>query len=125
MVLAWGEPTSSPLWAGRDDGYAYVCRHYVCRAPATSPAELARGLDDELARGRAATGTPMTAHAELGASGHSEDDGPARRRQRGEGSAARAEPGHAPVHGARLHAGGHHRRRPRHRRDRAPARRLG
>ncbi len=53
-VLCWGEPTSSPLWAGRDDGYAYVCRHYVCRAPAASPAELARGLDDELARGRAA-----------------------------------------------------------------------
>ena len=54
VVLAWGEPTSSPLWAGRDDGYGYVCRRYVCLAPATSPDELARRLDDELAQGRAA-----------------------------------------------------------------------
>ncbi|HVA03297.1 MAG TPA: thioredoxin domain-containing protein [Acidimicrobiales bacterium] len=54
MVLAWGEPTSSPLWEGRDDATAYVCRRYVCQTPATSPHELARRLDDELATGRAA-----------------------------------------------------------------------
>jgi uncharacterized protein YyaL (SSP411 family) len=60
MVLAWGEPTSSPLWAGRDDGYGYVCRRYVCQAPATSPAELGQRLDAELVAGRAvmATVTP-------------------------------------------------------------------
>ncbi len=60
MVLAWGEPTSSPLWAGRDEGYAYVCRRFVCRSPATTPDDLARRLDDELAAGRAvmATGRP-------------------------------------------------------------------
>ena len=33
VVLAWGEPTSSPLWAGRDDGLAYVCRRL--RLPGT------------------------------------------------------------------------------------------
>jgi hypothetical protein len=53
MVLAWGEPTPSPLWDGRDDGTAYVCRRYVCQAPATTPDELVRRLDDELAAGRA------------------------------------------------------------------------
>lgn len=53
MVLAWGEPTTSPLWAGREDGYAYVCRRFVCQAPATSPAELGERLDDELATQRA------------------------------------------------------------------------
>ena len=53
MVLAWGEPTSSPLWDGRDDATAYVCRRYVCQSPAVSPEELVRRLDDELATGRA------------------------------------------------------------------------
>jgi uncharacterized protein YyaL (SSP411 family) len=32
-VLAWGEPYDSPLWEGRRDGYAYVCRDYRCEAP--------------------------------------------------------------------------------------------
>ena len=32
-VLAWGEPYDSPLWMDRRDGYAYVCRQYVCQAP--------------------------------------------------------------------------------------------
>jgi uncharacterized protein YyaL (SSP411 family) len=32
-VLAWGEPYASPLWAERRDGYAYVCRDFVCAAP--------------------------------------------------------------------------------------------
>lgn len=32
-VLAWGEPYDSPLWQDRRDGFAYVCRQYVCRAP--------------------------------------------------------------------------------------------
>ncbi len=57
IVLAWGEPTSSPLWAGRDEGHAYVCRRFVCRSPATSPDELAQRLDDELAAGRAVMAT--------------------------------------------------------------------
>jgi uncharacterized protein YyaL (SSP411 family) len=43
-VLAWGERYDSPLWAGRDDGRAYVCRNYVCQLPATEPAELRRQL---------------------------------------------------------------------------------
>ena len=52
LVLAWGERTASPLWAGRDDGSGYVCRRYVCHAPATEPAMLSRQLDDALDRAR-------------------------------------------------------------------------
>jgi uncharacterized protein len=33
-VLAWGERYGSPLWEGRDDGWAYVCRRYACQLPA-------------------------------------------------------------------------------------------
>ncbi len=39
-VLAWGEPTSSPLWEGRGDARAYVCRNGTCRSPATTLEEL-------------------------------------------------------------------------------------
>ena len=52
MVLTWGERTASPLWAGRDDGYGYVCRRYVCRSPATEVSELVQRLDDEREHGR-------------------------------------------------------------------------
>ncbi len=43
-VLAWGERYPSPLWEGRDDGAAYVCRDYACRLPATEPEVLAGQL---------------------------------------------------------------------------------
>jgi uncharacterized protein YyaL (SSP411 family) len=43
-VVAWGERFASPLWAGRDDGRAYVCRRYACGTPASTPAELAAQL---------------------------------------------------------------------------------
>ena len=33
-VLAWGERYASPLWEGRGDDKAYVCRHYACQLPA-------------------------------------------------------------------------------------------
>ncbi len=39
-VLAWGEPYDSPLWLGRGDGFAYVCRDYACMLPADSVAAL-------------------------------------------------------------------------------------
>jgi uncharacterized protein YyaL (SSP411 family) len=39
-VLSWGEPTGSPLWDGRRDGAAYVCRHYACLIPALDTATL-------------------------------------------------------------------------------------
>ncbi len=45
VVLAWGEPYDSPLWEGRRDGLAYVCRDYVCEAPQDSPAGLLAQLD--------------------------------------------------------------------------------
>jgi uncharacterized protein len=32
-VLAWGERYASPLWEGREDGKAYVCRNFACRTP--------------------------------------------------------------------------------------------
>jgi uncharacterized protein YyaL (SSP411 family) len=40
LVLAWGEPYESPLWEGRTDGLAYVCRDYVCEVPVSSPDAL-------------------------------------------------------------------------------------
>ena len=43
-VLAWGEPYPSPLWTGRRPGFAYVCRHYTCQTPASTPTELAERL---------------------------------------------------------------------------------
>jgi len=43
-VLAWGEPYDSPLWAGRDEGAAYVCRNYACQLPASDPGTLTRQL---------------------------------------------------------------------------------
>jgi uncharacterized protein len=46
VVLAWGEPTDSPLWADRRAGYAHVCRSYTCTSPTTDPGELAARLDD-------------------------------------------------------------------------------
>jgi len=39
-VLAWGQRYDSPLWEGRDDGRAYVCRSYTCALPAEDPATL-------------------------------------------------------------------------------------
>jgi len=43
-VLAWGERYDSPLWEGRDDGTAYVCRDYTCGLPADSPERLEQQL---------------------------------------------------------------------------------
>ncbi len=40
IVLAWGEPYDSPLWEGRTEGHAYLCRDHVCERPATTPEEL-------------------------------------------------------------------------------------
>ncbi len=40
------------LWEGRDDGFAYVCRHYACRERAANPATLTTELDSELAAER-------------------------------------------------------------------------
>ncbi len=45
VVLGWGEPTPSPLWAGRAPGLAYVCRRFVCLEPTGDPATLAAQLE--------------------------------------------------------------------------------
>jgi uncharacterized protein YyaL (SSP411 family) len=39
-VVAWGEPTDSPLWDDRQAGRAYVCRNYACQLPADGPEVL-------------------------------------------------------------------------------------
>ncbi len=46
-VLAWGEPTPSPLWQDRDPDMAYVCRNHACRLPADDVATLAAQLTAE------------------------------------------------------------------------------
>jgi uncharacterized protein YyaL (SSP411 family) len=47
MVLAWGEPTDSPLWEGRSQPVAYVCHLHECHAPSSDEADLADRLDAE------------------------------------------------------------------------------
>jgi uncharacterized protein YyaL (SSP411 family) len=44
-VLTWGERFPSPLWEGRDDGFAYVCRDFACRAPVGTVEALLAELD--------------------------------------------------------------------------------
>ncbi len=44
VVLAWSEPYESPLWEGRDQPAAYVCRDFVCGLPADAVSELAEQL---------------------------------------------------------------------------------
>ena len=44
-VLAWGERYDSPLWEGREDGRAYVCRDYACQAPQDTVEGLRAQLD--------------------------------------------------------------------------------
>ncbi len=43
-VVAWGEPFASPLWDGRSEGNAYVCRNFVCEKPVTTPETLRERL---------------------------------------------------------------------------------
>ncbi len=43
-VLAWGERYPSPIWEGREDGKAYVCRTYACLAPVTDADALSAQL---------------------------------------------------------------------------------
>jgi uncharacterized protein YyaL (SSP411 family) len=44
-VLAWGEPFATPLFEGRDPGFAYVCRNYSCLEPASRVEQLNAQLD--------------------------------------------------------------------------------
>ena len=43
-VLAWGEPYATPLFEGRTEGMAYVCRDYACREPAGEVERLVEQL---------------------------------------------------------------------------------
>jgi uncharacterized protein YyaL (SSP411 family) len=40
VVLTWGEAFESPLWEGRREGFAYLCRDYACEAPVSEPDAL-------------------------------------------------------------------------------------
>ncbi len=44
-VFAWGEAYPSPLWEGRTEGAAHVCRSYACQLPTADAATLAAQLD--------------------------------------------------------------------------------
>ena len=41
------------MWEGREDGLAYVCRNYACRAPAATTDELVERLEAERMQRRA------------------------------------------------------------------------
>ncbi|HUR77254.1 MAG TPA: thioredoxin domain-containing protein [Acidimicrobiales bacterium] len=43
-VVAWGDAYDSPLWHGRNEGNAYVCRDYVCELPVREADDLAQRL---------------------------------------------------------------------------------
>jgi len=43
-VLSWGDRLEGPLWEGRTDGNAYVCRNFTCGLPATTVDELVEQL---------------------------------------------------------------------------------
>ena len=43
-VLAWGEPYDSPLWTGRAEGFAYVCRDFTCQSPTATTEDLVAQL---------------------------------------------------------------------------------
>ena len=40
LVVTWGEPFDSPLWESRRDGFAYLCRSFVCEQPVSTPEAL-------------------------------------------------------------------------------------
>ncbi len=44
LVLAWGEPYDSPLWAGRGPDLGFVCRNHTCQLPSSSVDELVEQL---------------------------------------------------------------------------------
>ncbi len=53
VVLAWGEPTASPLWSGRDlagDASVYVCRRGACRLPVQGGEAVLAELHSALGR---------------------------------------------------------------------------
>lgn len=43
-VVAWGEPYDSPLWEGRPEGMAFVCRDHACQLPASTVEDLSLQL---------------------------------------------------------------------------------
>ncbi len=45
LFLLYGPPAPGPLFDGREEGKAYLCRDYACLAPANSAAELAAQIE--------------------------------------------------------------------------------
>ncbi len=52
VVLAFGEQRATPLFEGRPDGFAFLCRHGSCRAPISSADELEHALRVEQQAGQ-------------------------------------------------------------------------
>ena len=44
-VVSFGERIDSPLWEGRKEGYAYICRNFSCQQPVSKAIEFATALD--------------------------------------------------------------------------------
>jgi uncharacterized protein YyaL (SSP411 family) len=40
LIVAHGERHDSPLWEGREDGFAYLCHNYACMYPVNTAEEL-------------------------------------------------------------------------------------
>ncbi len=60
-TLAWGDRRGSPIWEGKQDGWAYVCRAGACQEPTRDAGTLASqlaGLVSESASGRERAGVP-------------------------------------------------------------------
>ena len=47
-VIAFGEELGSPLWTGRQRGFAYICQNFSCLAPIAQASELSDALDSLL-----------------------------------------------------------------------------
>lgn len=53
LVLAWGDTYDSPIWQGREEGNAYMCKGQSCEAPVSTAEELYRLVTGrELAEGQ-------------------------------------------------------------------------
>jgi len=44
-VIAHGDSFNSPLWTGRLEGFAYICRNFTCLQPISQPSDLADALN--------------------------------------------------------------------------------
>lgn len=46
LVMAYGERYPSPIWEGKSEGYAYLCKGYVCSEPTNQATTLSNTLEN-------------------------------------------------------------------------------